>query len=270
MVTPEDVISIYRRLLNNGIPIWLSGGWGIDALLGRQTRPHKDMDVIVLLDDVMRLRELLRGEGYELKEVWSENRQATDRQGVETATAFVLQDAAGRELDVHAVQFNSEGNGIPAWEAGELILRREDVAGIGAIAGCTVQCLSAEMQVRCHTGYALPDKQLNDLRLLHEKYGEAIAALVRQLPAERAAQLYDFAHFLLEQSQSINQPDTIDNEEIAGEASAEELAAEDTLWEASMSRHADQFAALKAQAKADVKAKKTFPMLNERGEFDIG
>lgn len=270
MVTVEDVVSIYRHLLNNGIPVWLSGGWGIDALLGRQTRPHKDLDVIMLLDDVVRLRELLRGEGYALKEVWSENRQATDRQGVETATAFVLQDAAGRELDVHAMRLDDQGKGIPAWEAGELIFRREDVAGIGIIAGCTVQCLSAEMQVRCHTGYALPDKQLSDLRLLHEKYGEAIAALVRQLPAEQAAQLYDFARFLLEQSQSIDQPAAIDDEGIAGEVSAEELAAEDALWETSMSRHADQFAVLKAQAKADAKAKKTVPMFNERGEFDIG
>lgn len=102
-----------------------------------------------------------------------------------------------------------------------------------------------------------------------QEYGEAIAALVRQLPAERAAQLYDFARFLLEQSQSIDQLAVIDDEGIADEVSAEELAAEDALWETSMSRHADQFAALKAQAKADVKAKKTVPMFNEKGEFNV-
>lgn len=172
MVTAEDVVSIYRHLLDNGIPVWLSGGWGIDALLRRQTRPHKDLDVIILLDDVVRLRALLQSEGYELKEIWSENRQAANRQGVETATAFVLQDAAGRELDVHAMRLDSQGNGIPAWEAGELVFRREDIAGIGVIAGYTVPCLSAAMQLRCHTGYALPDKQISDLQLLHENYGD--------------------------------------------------------------------------------------------------
>ncbi len=59
MVSAEDVIHIYQYLQINGIPVWLSGGWGIDALLGEQTRLHKDLDVIMLLDDVVRLRELL-------------------------------------------------------------------------------------------------------------------------------------------------------------------------------------------------------------------
>jgi lincosamide nucleotidyltransferase A/C/D/E len=74
MVRAEDVICIYERLLTNGIQVWLTGGWGIDALLGGQTRPHKDIDVIMLLDDVVRMRELLNRDGYGLKELWSENR----------------------------------------------------------------------------------------------------------------------------------------------------------------------------------------------------
>ena len=65
MVTAEDVVSIHRRLLDNGIQVWLTGGWGIDALLGEQTRPHKGLDVIVLLDDVARLVEVLGQDGYD-------------------------------------------------------------------------------------------------------------------------------------------------------------------------------------------------------------
>ena len=56
MVRAEDVISIYKRLLTNGFQVWMTGGWGIDALLGEQTRPHKDLDLIILLDDVEFLR----------------------------------------------------------------------------------------------------------------------------------------------------------------------------------------------------------------------
>ena len=41
MVRAEDVVSIYRSLSANNIQVWLTGGWGIDALLGEQTRPHK-------------------------------------------------------------------------------------------------------------------------------------------------------------------------------------------------------------------------------------
>lgn len=172
MVRAEDVISIYQRLLTNGFQVWLTGGWGIDALLGEQTRPHKDLDVIMLLDDVVRMRELLGHDGYGLKELWSENRWGVDAQGVETATAFVLQDSEGREVDAHAMRLDDQGNGVPAWEEAEgFILKRQDLAGEGMIAGFAVQCLTPEMQVLCHTGYELPDKQLRDLELLHEKFG---------------------------------------------------------------------------------------------------
>ena len=119
MVSAEDVIKIYRRLSGHGIRVWLTGGWGIDALLGEQTRPHKDLDVVMLLDNVVRMCALLESDGYELAYLWPENRQAVDKQGVETATAFVLQDNQGREIDIHALVLDEQGNGIPAWAEAE-------------------------------------------------------------------------------------------------------------------------------------------------------
>ena len=44
MVSAEDVVEIYKRLMKNGIQVWLTGGWGIDALLGERIRLHKDLD----------------------------------------------------------------------------------------------------------------------------------------------------------------------------------------------------------------------------------
>lgn len=40
----QNVINLYQRLLDAGIPIWLDGGWGVDALLEEQTRIHDDLD----------------------------------------------------------------------------------------------------------------------------------------------------------------------------------------------------------------------------------
>jgi lincosamide nucleotidyltransferase A/C/D/E len=171
MVDANDVITIYRQLLDHGIQIWLIGGWGIDALLGEQTRLHKDLDVVMLLDDVVRMRELLARDGYDLKEIWSENRQAVDAHGTETATAFVLWDSEGRELDAHAMRLDDQGNGIPAWEAEGFVFRREDLASEGTISGLIVRCIAPEMQMVCHTGYELPDKQRRDLERLHERFG---------------------------------------------------------------------------------------------------
>ncbi|MBI5653369.1 MAG: hypothetical protein HZC40_23425 [Chloroflexi bacterium] len=92
-------------------------------------------------------------------------------------------------------------------------------------------------------------------------YVKAITALVKKLPSERAAQLYDFARFLLDQSRSkMNQHDDL---------SEAELTAEDAVWEKTLSRHAEKFAALKVQAKADVKRHKSAPMFNKRGEFIV-
>ena len=172
MVSAEDVINIYQHLLENGIQVWLTGGWGIDALLKEQTRPHKDLDVIMLLDDMVRMRELLGRDGYGLKDLWSENRWVIDAHGIETATAFYLEDSEGRQFDAHAMCLDDQGNGIPAWEEAEgFLFKRQDLAGEGRIAGFTVRCLTPEMQVLCHTGYELPEKQLLDLELLHEKFG---------------------------------------------------------------------------------------------------
>jgi len=179
MLTAEDAIYIYQRLLENNIRVWLVGGWGIDALLGEQTRPHKDLDVIMLVDDVGRLCELLSHDGYKFGYLWEENLSTVDVRGFETATAFVLQDAEGRELDAHAMRFDDEGNGIPAWDAEGRILKRADLAGEGNIAGVSVPCFTAEMQMACHTGYELPDKQAPDLERLHEKFGVAYPAELR-------------------------------------------------------------------------------------------
>lgn len=100
-------------------------------------------------------------------------------------------------------------------------------------------------------------------------YENAIAGLIRQLPTERAAQLYDFARFLVDDIEPIEQLTSGKHAEAEDLISDEELAAEDALWEASLARHADQFAALKAQAKADVKAHRTVPMFNDQGEFSV-
>ena len=40
----KDVIELYNALNQVQISIWIDGGWGVDALLGEQTRAHKDVD----------------------------------------------------------------------------------------------------------------------------------------------------------------------------------------------------------------------------------
>jgi lincosamide nucleotidyltransferase A/C/D/E len=82
--TAEDVIELFSGLRAERVRVWVDGGWGIDAplgrhidaLLGRQTRRHKDFDDIVLFEDRQVLTRLLEGRGFALKLIWEEKRWA--------------------------------------------------------------------------------------------------------------------------------------------------------------------------------------------------
>jgi lincosamide nucleotidyltransferase A/C/D/E len=165
----DQAAEISNLILQRGIKAWLVGGWGIDALLGRQTREHKDLDLLIKVDDVARLLELLEVSGFTLKYTWEENRWIVE-DGRRIPTAFVLAHEDGRELDFHAVRFDDRGVAVAAWE-GERVFSPEDLAGVGTVSGVPVRCYSAEMQMRTHVGYALPPDQADDLKRLHETFG---------------------------------------------------------------------------------------------------
>jgi lincosamide nucleotidyltransferase A/C/D/E len=60
----ERALAVVARLTESGVSLGLDGGWGVDALLGSQTRPHDDLDLIVRLDDVGQLEDALAQIGY--------------------------------------------------------------------------------------------------------------------------------------------------------------------------------------------------------------
>ncbi len=176
----EEVGELYSGLLAQGVQIWVDGGWGIDALLGRQTRPHKDFDAIIAFEDLPALTRFLSGRGFALKLIWEENLWlpcaellaliGRKHPAVEVATAFVLKDDSGRELDFHVVRFDERGRGMPAWNS-DLVFPPDAFAGVGSVGGTRVRCLSAETQMRTHTGYPLKESDVHDLRLLHDRFG---------------------------------------------------------------------------------------------------
>ncbi len=172
-MTAEEALFLYQLLTTNGITTWIIGGWGIDALFGEMSRTHKDLDILVLVDDVARLQSLLEQEGLHFAYLWEENRFVQDRQGNATATAFVGQDDAGREIDAHALWLDDQGNGVPAWGVKEgFLFPREDLAEQGGIAGERVNCISPKMQLVCHTGYDLPETHLRDVERIRAKIGK--------------------------------------------------------------------------------------------------
>jgi hypothetical protein len=51
-VRKADVIEVLDALDSAGVEWWVLGGWGVDALIGEQTRAHKDLDLAVFLTDL--------------------------------------------------------------------------------------------------------------------------------------------------------------------------------------------------------------------------
>jgi lincosamide nucleotidyltransferase A/C/D/E len=67
-VTAERVLEILTLLQASGVEATVDGGWGVDAPLGRVTREHEDLDLVVSLADVPRIYEALGRLGFALHE----------------------------------------------------------------------------------------------------------------------------------------------------------------------------------------------------------
>ncbi len=69
-----EVLAVLQALDDVGCRYWLEGGWGIDALVGRQTRPHRDLDVDFDGAYEVAVLAALQGLGYVVETDWRPNR----------------------------------------------------------------------------------------------------------------------------------------------------------------------------------------------------
>ncbi len=168
MMHAQDVIDIVTWLDTAGILVWLDGGWGIDALVGEQTRPHDDLDVVIALHQVRDAQDVLGQHGFVLIED-------------ELPTRCVLRDESDRRIDFHTVTFDAEGGGVQHLQDGTSFrYPPESFRGTGQIAGQALQCLTAEVQMLCHVGYAPNSNDVHDVHLLHTHFGLDLPAPYRQ------------------------------------------------------------------------------------------
>lgn len=158
----ETVIELYTAFERLGLGVWVDGGWGVDALLGYQTRSHADLDIAIQQELVARLRSYLEANGY---------------RDVERADTrpwnFVLGDQRGHDVDIHVIVLDRAGNGIygPV-EHGEMY-PAASLTGTGIVGGLPVRCISAECMVQFHTGYPLRPHDYADVAALCERFGIA-------------------------------------------------------------------------------------------------
>lgn len=159
MMAANDVIDVMSRLRDAGVKSWLDGGWGVDALLGEQTRDHEDLDLVVQLNAVDVIRHALAGLGYEI---------TTDERPVR----LVLATAHGLSIDLHTVTFDESGGGVQQQPGGGTYrYPPEGFAARGRVGGVELPCLTPEVQLECHTGYEPADTDCHDMWLLTRRFG---------------------------------------------------------------------------------------------------
>jgi lincosamide nucleotidyltransferase A/C/D/E len=155
-MSSSEVLEILDILEAKGIAVWIGGGWGVDALVGHETRSHEDVDIAVDTNDQGRTIDALIAVGFSVVEEqdWRPSR-------------VLLQDPAGRAVDLHPLVFDGSGDALQA-NVGDLPPFRypSEQFVYGTVSGRRVRCIGTDLQIRFHSGYELDSKGRHDLRQL--------------------------------------------------------------------------------------------------------
>jgi lincosamide nucleotidyltransferase A/C/D/E len=151
----DEVLTVLRALSAVGCRFWLEGGWGVDALVGHQTRPHRDLDVDLDARCEEAALAVLTTMGYAVETDWRPNR--------------VELRAAGRgRVDLHPLLIDDDGTARQAALDGGFHVFPPSFFVTGSLAGLPVPCVSVAAQRLFRTGYELRDVDLHDLAVLDE------------------------------------------------------------------------------------------------------
>ena len=142
------------------VTAWIDGGWGIEALLAQQTRPHDDLDILIPASDSTRLVAGLRHRGF--------HRIPMDD---ECAQNFVMGHPSLGRIDFHVMELTEAGDALYSPRGEEWQIAAIELDAQGEIEGRVVRCLTPEYQVRAHAGYELQDTDISDMKALQQRFG---------------------------------------------------------------------------------------------------
>ncbi|MFW2383415.1 MAG: 2'-5' RNA ligase family protein [Acidimicrobiales bacterium] len=171
-----EVERIGTALDRAGAVWFIAGGWGVDALVGRQTRHHGDLDlcVEVAAGGEAKAIEALAAVGYEVTVPRAPS-------GHQFPFRAVLRDRSGRTVDlilVTCLDTSPTDEMVP-------VLGRDDCAtGHIVVDGAPVRvpCLSAALQMALHCGYIPQARDRRDVSVLAETFGLDVPSIYRREP----------------------------------------------------------------------------------------
>ena len=151
-MTAESVLALVKSFRVVTTRFWLAGGWAVDALIGKQTRPHDDVDIAFDASDESKIIDNFRMQGFEI---------------VDDArpTRFVLKKG-GIQIDLHPVVFGDDGVGRQLVPGGAPFVYPKDAFGDGSINGTSVPNLTAKQLLEFHLGYTPLEKDRHNVEIL--------------------------------------------------------------------------------------------------------
>jgi lincosamide nucleotidyltransferase A/C/D/E len=150
---PDEAAALVGVLEAVSPVVWVGGGWGVDALVGRRTRPHGDLDVAVSAPALPAVLERLTALGFAPTEDWLPVR-------IEVA------HPEGRRVDLHPVTFAPDGSGTQPGLDGTVFVYPTGCSTTGQIDGRAVRCLTAAQQLTFRRGFTWRPVDHHDVALL--------------------------------------------------------------------------------------------------------
>ena len=153
------VVKLCAKFERAGLAYWVDGGWGVDALIGEQTRPHSDLDLAVLLEDIPEFERLLKLDGY--------TRIIRDR---DPEWNWFLVNSDGGAVDLHGFVLDEVGNGVLGDASDGAMYPCGALEGVGTLGGHGVRCVSAPFVLLFRNSFAPRDVDHHDVAALCSRF----------------------------------------------------------------------------------------------------
>ena len=165
-ISADEVVDVLDRLAAAGIHASVAGGWAVDALLGRVTREHGDLDLALDAATIPRAIEALEALGLRIE--------------VDERPARLAMGDGRRMVDLHPVRWGADGTGRQAGMHGdEFVYPAGSTDARGRIGDRQVRCLTPELLVTFHLGYEPRAVDRADMTALAARYRLKLPAAYR-------------------------------------------------------------------------------------------
>ena len=156
-----------RRARGRRHPPGITGGWGIDALLRRETRPHGDVDLGIASESVPVAIDALARLGYAVE--------------LDQPPARVELAGPNGRVDLHPIAWDADGAGRQTGLEGEVFdYPPGSLDAIGEIGRREVRCGTPELQLAFHSHYVPRDHDRRDMAALAEEFRLELPESYRQ------------------------------------------------------------------------------------------